>query len=460
MPGQLSPGPVPGDTIEINAICTEDVTVTTPGLTIGNDTSSNSLNTSDGVQGQLEIAGASNTLINGILIGNASTPFAFAGAGELANLFIHDSGAVQLKNSQVSNGPLIGILALRSSAVSVLASTVSSNGIGNADSNTNMGILAASNSTVYLGKNDGTNAATVMSNVGAGVAITDASSLSVFAANINGNGLDQVFLQGASSGLVTGAASQIVAPSSGCCQAIFAGGGSTLDIEQAAVVTGNQAHAAIALDASTLLLQGSIVTSGAGASQPANSEATITASGNAVVALAGGNNVCFGTVGIGVPCNINDLGGGNAGFAINIAHVSTLLQVNAGLLGFTQAQDAIGGGGSVQLQSTVDLGLGLLAGSTPSLAWTSGSANIAVAQNSSFRLDGGTLITGKLSVGQGSNAFFNKSAGGTNTITAGVACNFATVPAAHLVASATTITPTPSLATSMSSAAKGQCLPF
>ena len=318
--GQITPGPVPGDTIEIKGICTEDVTISTSGLTLVNDNNSGALNTGDGVEGQLELAGAGNTVIDGILL---SAPGSFS-QGEFANLYVHDGAALALETSQVSSGPLIGILAARSSEVSIVATTVSGNGgSGAANDDTNMGILAANNATIYLGKNDGTEAATVENNSGAGIVATEGSSIAINAATISGNVLPQVMLLGASSGFITGlnsSTTRITAPSNGCCQAVFAAGASTLDVEQGAIVTGNQLNAAIGLDASTLLLQGSTVASGAGESLPAKSEPTLHGTGNSVIALAGGNTVCFGTPGVSPPCTVT-----NGGIAIGIDHVSTLI---------------------------------------------------------------------------------------------------------------------------------------
>jgi hypothetical protein len=461
----VSPPPVPGDTIQINSICTEDILVQIPGLTLTNDSGTpGTLDSGDGVEGQLEFAGTGNSVIDGIEIGDASGPFTFGGS-EVANLYVHDGASVAVENSQVSNGPLIGILVTRSSEVSVTAAAVSSNGLANTGNTTNMGILASSNATVSLGKSDGSEPATIATNTGSGVVASDGSSLVIRAAAINGNataaggnGLAQVALLGASSGFITGmnaSGTTIAAPSGGCCQAVSATGASTLDIEQGAVITGNQNNAAIALNSSTLLLEGAIVTSGLGASSPAKSEATIHGTGNSVIALAGGNIVCFGALGVATPCNITA-----GGYALGIDHVSTLIQVSGSVLGYANAADTVGGGGNVLLQSTADLGIGLVS-AAPSVAWNVGSTGIAVSQNSSFRLQGGVNITGTgtLGLNQGSNGFFNTVNGGTNVIAGGIICGFVTVPAAH-VAGPGKVSPTPTVAVNMQSVAPGQCLAF
>lgn len=114
------------------------------------------------------------------------------------------------------------------------------------------------------------------------------------------------------------------------------------------------------------------------------------------------------------------------------------------------------------MQSTMDLGKGLVSSglsTVPSLSWMTGTPGLTIKQNSSFRLQGGATISGPLNLTQSSNGFFNKSSGGTNTVTGGILCPFNTVPAAY-VGGSTAVSPTPSLASSLQSAAKNQCLPF
>jgi hypothetical protein len=454
-PATISPAPASGDTIMISGQCTEDVTVRTSFLTLTNHNNSGSLNTSDGVMDhQLELRGAAGTVIDGILIGDASAPFAFSGS-ESANLYVHNNASVQLRNAQVSNGPLVGIFVERASGAQILNTTVTGNGSLAPDGNSSMGILAANNATVRLGNTDGSNPVTVEQNSGPGALARESSSLSIYAAAIDHNALAQVSLLGASSGFISGhgtGTTTIIAPTGGCCQAISAIAASTLHVESGAVVTGNADFAAIGLDASTLVLQGSTVASGAGAASPGKSEPTIHATGNSVIGLAGGNTVCFGTV-AGSSCTVL-----SGGIVLGVDHVSTLIQLDGSAFGLGSHVDTIGGGGSVQLQSTADLGQGLISGS-PSVAWVTGSRGISVAQNSSFRLQGGVNITGSLFLVQASNAFFNFSKGGTNTVSGQVLCLFVTVPAAH-VALPDHVSPSPTVSGDMTSVSANQCLGF
>jgi len=85
----------------------------------------------------------------------------------------------------------------------------------------------------------------------------------------------------------------------------------------------------------------------------------------------------------------------------------------AGPAAVDPAVDTINGGGTVETQSTMDLGAGTVGG-VPGLSWTGA---ITVQQNSSFRMSGGASVTGGVSLIQGSNGFFNKAAGGTNSAT-------------------------------------------
>jgi hypothetical protein len=198
---------------------------------------------------------------------------------------------------------------------------------------------------------------------------------------------------------------------------------------------------------STLLVSGVTLLAPAGTAQ------VVRASDNSIIVLAGGTMVCSAA------CT-----GSTSGVAVAIDHVSSLIEVAPAQFGYGAGVDQIFGSGQVQLQSTVDLGIGPTGGGAPNLTWNTGSGgSIAVAQNSSFRLEGGVSITGGVVLGQGSNGFFNTSAGGTNVVSVGVTCPFSAIPSAHVVAgNSSALSPSPPIAVSFLSAspAAKQCLPF
>ena len=268
-PSTLATVPVSGDMIEITGICTEDVEVRTPGLTITNDSNSASLDTSDGVQGQFEFNGAQRTTLNGILVG-ATSLFSFTNSGDVANLYAHDGSALKIQNAQISFGPLLGVEVQRSSQITLLSTTVENNGGGpSAGTNSNAGIQGMDGSTVVLGKSDGTETVTVSGNAGPGAAAIRNGSLVINSAMIQGNGntgngFPTIYAFSSSSVFISGEgalATQISNPGGGA-DTINAIGSSTVLIENDALVSGNASNAAIELDAaSTLGLQGTLVES-------------------------------------------------------------------------------------------------------------------------------------------------------------------------------------------------------
>jgi hypothetical protein len=444
-----------GDTIAISGTCTQDVTITTSGLTLtvkaGDDPQT------DGIAAQVEIAGAQNIVINGLLLGVSSGTLTFASPSDQAILYVHDSASVNIESSTVSNSALLGILAERGARVSLIDSTVISNGLSFGGDSTaspsGFGIRAIDNSSIYF--QTVSIGVFVELNQGGGVALINNSSLialNAASSSIDGNGGQQIYLTGSSSVRATNVTINGNSCPSACGDTIDAFNASNVRIDGASslIEAATNEAAILVSGGSTLLVSGVTVFAPAGTAQ------VIRASDNSIIALAGGNTICSAA------CSTS-----TSGTAVTIDHVSTLIQVSAVLFGYTAAQDMLFGNGIVQLQSTVDLGVGLISG-LPSLAWTvqnTASNGISVAQNSSFRLEGGATISnsGGVQLGQGSNGFFNTSAGGTNTVNGGVICPFTNIPSAHVVAGNTNaLSPTPPFATSFdtANAALHQCLPF
>jgi hypothetical protein len=457
-PGSLpsvSPAPANGDVIEITGICVEDVTVTTSGLTITNHSGAGTgLSATDGVEGQFEIAGATGIVIDGIVLGSSGA-FSFASANDLALLYAHDGAAVTVTDgTEITNSPLLGALAARSSKLQLMSTTntgggttVSLNGGGGGDqfARDNGGLQARDNGAIVIGNSDGTGIVSITDHAFDAVSAYRNGSLVIYAANFTGNTAHQITVMSASSAHMSLAEVSITAPT-GAPNAIQVVGTSTVQIDTGVTVAGASGAEAISVvGGSALLLQGAkIATPGAGP--------VIEASSGSVIALAGGNTICSGTLS-GTTCTAA------SGIALQIDRVASLVQISGADFGFAAASDTVTGSGSAELQSTVDLGLGLVS-SSPSLTWTTESSGITVHQNSSFRLQGGATITGTLTVSQSSNAFFNKSMGSAANAVSSILCPFGIVPAAHVAASGGSITPAPVLSTTFLSTAPNQCLSF
>lgn len=438
---------LPGDTLEISGICQQDVTIATPRLTFAlkaGDTTD-----SDGIEGQVEIAGAQQITINGLLLGASEGSFSFNSASDQALLYLHDGASAVLIFASVSNSPLLGILAEHTSTVALMGSSVAGNGAAFSASASaspqGFGIRAADGSSVFI------NPSVVNSNQGGGIALVNGSTLVAQDGFILSNGGQQILLASGSAVHATnvnvdGSGCVGTHPASACGNAIEAAGASSVRLDgqnQVPFVAAAQNRSAIVLSQGSTLLASGIPITQAGAG-PA-----IVASDNSVIALAGGNMLCS-----------NSCDNSTSGVAIQIDHVSTLIDVAPQDFGYPQSQDMIFGDGLAQLQSTVDLGIGTIANG-PSLLWTTGSNGITASQNSSFRLQGGVTITGKVALSQGSNGFFNAANGGSNVVTAGVSCPFANIPGAHLApGTASGLSPTPVLAANFLSATPNQCLPF
>jgi hypothetical protein len=445
--GAALPGLSPGDTIEISGICQEDVTITVSEVTLTFNGGAAA------IQGQVEIAGARQIVIDGLLLGNSQTSFSFAAPADQALLYAHDGASVALNLSSVANSPLLGILAENSSQITLIDSSVAGSGSlfgGDATASPQgFGIRATNGSAILLASSNST--AAVESNQGGGIALLSGSSFVATSSFIDSNGGRQILLSQGSSAhvtnsLVDGSTCGGTHPLSACGDAIDVTAASDLRIDgQSTFVSAVQNQSAIQLSLGSAMIASGISVTVQGGTVP-----TIQASDNSIVALAGGNTICS------TACS-----GATTGIVMQIDHVSMLLDVPPQEFGYPSGRDALFGSGAVQLQSTIDLGLGTIPIVGPSLTWTTGANGLNIAQNSSLRFLGGVSITGKVNLSQGSNGFFSIANGGTNVVTDGVSCPFTATPSAHIAAgNANTLSPTPVLATSFLSAAGNQCMPF
>jgi hypothetical protein len=432
--------PGAGDIILLNGICLGDVTVTTSDLTFTNhnDTSpsgstlpSSAAGFVDGIQGQLEFAAgtAPSTVRNLLLEG----PSSFSG-GESANLYVHDGATVMVQNSWVGPGPLDGIVVQgAASTVTLLNSTVNGNGAANTAGATN-GARVIDAGVLVLGAPDGSNGSTISENAsGFGIALRGNASAELDGSTISGNGLGQIDATLSSDVLAAGTQVSQSSVTNPAIQAVNHSSVSLVTLVNGTgdSINGGTAGAVLAAAASQVVLHGATVQSSS-MQQP-----TVEVSADSAAILAGGNIITATTSG---------------GTAIQVDHSSAVLEQPATALGYaSDAIDSITGSAFVQVQSSMDLGVGNLPSTTnPSLTWSvpSGSC-ILIQQNSSFRVSGGVAITGTapsscaLNGGatsstivfqQESNGFFNLGQGGLDNIGGGgsVSCLFSSFPNAHV----------------------------
>jgi hypothetical protein len=439
----------PGAILAITGICQQQVAIASVlqwGLTLTNHSGNPkaSLDTDDGIAGQLQIVGPLQVAINGIkMVGPASDQ------GSVSVLYVR-GGMVLISNVQIINGWRNGLVVdTRGSAViknTMIQGHGAANIAGEAD-----GIRIMQGSALALGDEAGdgsinaADAVTIENNAGNGIAALGASTMTVAGATIQANGASQVFIAGASEANLVGtqvkqtAASTL--PGNFAIQAMQSS--KLLLMQGSSIQAGTSAGGVLTSSSSSLTTIGSTITNNSAASP------TIEASGSSNVLLAGGNIVANGAAN---------------GIAVEIDHSSSLMQTAVSALAAefagvpvaaAAAADTITGAGVIQEQSSMDLGVGLVGGLN-GLVW---NGTFMVAQNSSFRLSGGTSISGSVTLGQASNGFFNVSKGGTNSVAGGVSCPWATVPSSH-VTGAASVSPSPAIAPSFLSATKGQCLPF
>ena len=441
-------GANPGAILAITGLCKGNAAIASvlqSGLILTNHTGNplQPLDANDGIAGQLKIAGPLQVAIDGIVLEGPATD------DGSASVLLARGSTVTISNAQIVNGWRNGLVVAAKGSAAIANTTITGHGTANVPGEAD-GIRVMQGSALMLGAmgSDGSvdaNAAvTVTNNAGSGIAAFGTSSVTVAGGTIDGNGASQVFVaDGSEASLVGTQVTQTAAsalPNDFAVQAMQSS--RVMLMQGASVVGGTVAGGVLALSSSSLTIMGSTVANDT-AGVPA-----IEASGSSNVLVTGGNSVT------------NTASGGTA---IEIDHSSSLMQTAsaplspefAGVPAVTAiAADTISGLGLVQEQSSIDLGIGLIAGAN-SLLW---NGSIAVAQNSSFRLSGGVAISGSVTLGQGSNGFFNSKAGGTNTVTGGLTCPWNAVPSAHVTGGS--LNPAPPVAADFQSATRNQCLPF
>ncbi|HXQ52429.1 MAG TPA: hypothetical protein VN802_15150 [Stellaceae bacterium] len=208
---------------------------------------------------------------------------------------------------------------------------------------------------------------------------------------------------------------------------------SSLTLFSSAVLVGsNRGNVIYAMPGSTVKLAGSSVTSNDA------TDATILAGAGSALFSIGGNTISNSVTN---------------GTAISLLDASTFRQQNEAVFGSPVAGDAITGNGSIQIESSMELGTGT---ATPT-SWT---GNITVAQNSALRMDGGITVTGQVKLTQGSNGFFNVANTGQNIVTGSVLCPFTTNPAAHIAGPAAVLLTMSGASAVATPTATNNCLAF
>jgi hypothetical protein len=448
-----------GDIVKIDgtsASCLGDIFVNTSGVTFENHSASNVLIPADQIDGMFEVAGAHIT-INGIALtcsACVSTTQNTTGLSSLTEngaLALHDGAVVLFENGQVANSLTSGIFAIRSSSVSIINSSIFGNGQTGSAGQFSSGIFADGGSNVRLGSPNGSNAVTIAGNgksgggcPGFGLLLGQSSSLDSFAATIGGAGTTnnsssqntcgQILLQAGSSARIEGNTITQTTANNAAIQALASSSFVTAQNAASAFTTisaGN--NGAIQLGGASSAVLNSSTVSSTGTNVP-----TIEAAASSTAVLGGGNIISNATTG---------------GIAFQIDHSSSLVQVPAHQFGFTDAAEEVTGSAFIQVQSSMDVGIGLITG-VPSISWSVPSGNcILIQQNSSFRMSGGVAIAGAPAAActlnggtisttivfqQESNGFFNLSHGGTDAISGGgaVSCLFAGMPNAHVTGKA------------------------
>jgi hypothetical protein len=437
----------PGAILAISGICTQQVAIASVlqwGLTLTNHTGDplQPLNANDGIAGQIQIVGPLHVTISGLSLQGPASDLG------RPSVVLVQGGTVGIRNAQIVNGWRNGLVVDAKGSATVVGTTISGNGRAGIAGEAN-GIRVTQGSTLALGDmgDDGSIAlgdtVDVTDNPGNGIAAFGASAVTIVGGTIEGNGGSQIFIaDGSQARLVGTGVTQTAASTLPDNFAIQAMQSARIMLMQGASVAGGAAAGGVlAMSSSSLTIMGSNVANAA-------SVPTIEASGSSNVLLSGGNIIANGAAG---------------GTVVEIDHSSSLMQIAAAPLSpefagvpavAASAVDTITGVGLVQEQSSMDLGVGLVGG-LPGLAW---NGSIAVAQNSSFRLSGGVSISGSVTLGQGSNGFFNLIKGGGNGVTGGVSCPWSLVPSSHVSAGA--LSPPASIAHDLQSATKNQCLPF
>jgi hypothetical protein len=432
--------PGPGDIILLAGRCLGDVTIRTDGLTItSHDAGTVSPLSSgvppDGFAGAVHIEGARNVAIENLNFWtDAAGPRSEAGA-----LYIDQGGAAIAAHDYIGvgwNGH--GIALSGGAALQLLDSII-------AATPNDSSVLLSENSSLTVGAADGSEPSRIENcSCNYGVSLDRTSLLTMYGSVINTvSAKSEIYATGRSAVHLSG--TQVIPSVFATSPAIQILGGSSLRLDTldngTSTSTNAIASGAILLagGSSAILYKGTI-------SSASITQATIEAASNSTIQLMGGNTISNTAAG---------------GVALQIDHTSSAMQISAGRLGYpAMLAESFSGSALVDMQSSLDIGLGFLPGTAiPSLTWSMPAGNcLLVRANSAFRMSGGVSFSGAapsscavndgvvsstIVIDERSNIFINASQGGTNTMNGGgsIACSFAGLPNAH-VTGAKNVSPT------------------
>jgi hypothetical protein len=413
----------PGSVLAIKGLCTQQILIasaTSWGITLTNETGNpaSPLMAGDGIDGEIAIDGPLQVFIDGIAIDGPAVD-----TGHPAIVMLQANAAATIVNVQIVNGQRAGLALRENASVRIRNSVISGNGLAGV-AGAGDGIHALAGAHVELGgmNDDGSvntaDAVSISGNAGHGVFIGANSRLSMTGGSITGNLQAQVLAAGSAMVSLFGTdVVQSTTPTDPGAFAIAGFGTTTVMLAGGTTVAGGTVAGAVqVMNASDVILNAATL------SNSTASHTTVSASGGSVVLLSGGNTIGNGAVN---------------GFVVQIDHNSSLMQTLDGGLAvglapapfsMTQGADTIAGAGSGQVQSTMDLGIGLIGGK-PSLTW---AGSIEMSQHSGFRMSGGAVLEGTLELAQSSDAFFNNANGGSgNVVSGGVTCP-GTAAASHV----------------------------
>ena len=398
--GALVGSIVMGTSVTVQGTCVGNIQIMPNGVTLQADGS-----VGGEIVGQVSITGTGATLIGLTIDGTLASTYSTDG------VVVQPGGSATLSNCTIQHWPGRGVVVDMNAAVGISGGSIKFNTGTPASGGAAITIKHGSSATIgfappfYVEAFSNAAPVEIASNNGYGIDVENNAQVEIYSANIHDNGGPELYAMFSNVNIQGGTISAPVLNGPNAIQLVH----SSIYLYNT-TVTGAGPYTIADWGTSMLAMRGSTVTQTGGAGHTA-----LQVTDGSTAASLGGNTVSA-----------------SGGSAIFVQNASTFHETNGTSFGFAAAGDTITGSGTVQVQSNMELGTG---GTAPS-AWTGA---ILVAQNSSFRMDGGMTITGAVSIAQASNAFFNVTNGGKNVVTGGVNCT-GVVLASHVAAPGNVVT--------------------